>query len=281
MPNHVTNKIVIQGVTPKRAATILCATIGMGGRFDFNAIIPMPNSLQIESSSTIELLADALQGKLPSWSKDESPQDAIERIKKQNPEIYENTLHQAKLAIKNVEKYGCRDWYDWSYKKWGTKWNAYQQHFDFEDENPVNRPKYQKRKNLHVYRSSYLKRLVKKRIKQHFAKYGECSVSFQTAWSMPEPIFRTWSELFPDATIYVKYADEDVGANCGVEHYKDGEIIYQDIAGKWGEMSDDDKKKWRKFAFDFLHNLEDATKEERLSCLEDYGMDENYNYIDD
>ena len=54
--------------------------------FDFNKIIPMPESLRITS---------------PAHNKEEE-------------DIYK----------KNVYKYGHGDWYSWSIDKWGTKWNA-------------------------------------------------------------------------------------------------------------------------------------------------------------
>ena len=54
--------------------------------FDFNKIIPMPESLRITS---------------PAQNEEEK-------------NIYK----------KNVSKYGHGDWYSWSINKWGTKWNA-------------------------------------------------------------------------------------------------------------------------------------------------------------
>ena len=44
-------------------------------------------------------------------------------------------------------------------------------------------------------------------------------VSFNTAWNAPTPIFKKLSELFPDVTFTVEYADEDVGSNCGIIKY--------------------------------------------------------------
>lgn len=41
------------------------------------------------------------------------------------------------------------------------------------------------------------------------------SVSFQTAWSTPEPIFRKLAAKFPKVKFFIAYADEDTGSNCG------------------------------------------------------------------
>lgn len=50
-------------------------------------------------------------------------------------------------------------------------------------------------------------------------------VEFDTAWSMPEPIYLALSEKFPDVDIMVSYADEDIGSNCGRILYKNGQAI--------------------------------------------------------
>lgn len=54
------------------------------------------------------------------------------------------------------------------------------------------------------------------------------SITFQTAWSTPEPIIKSLSTMIPDATIQVKYADEDWGSNCGIYEYKNGELMYEE-----------------------------------------------------
>lgn len=41
------------------------------------------------------------------------------------------------------------------------------------------------------------------------------TLSFETAWSIPEPILVELSEIFPEIIMHVEYADEDIGTNCG------------------------------------------------------------------
>lgn len=36
----------------------------------------------------------------------------------------------------NLKNYGARHWYDWSYRNWGTKWNAMEAEVNFDDEHP-------------------------------------------------------------------------------------------------------------------------------------------------
>lgn len=51
-------------------------------------------------------------------------------------------------------------------------------------------------------------------------------INFDTAWSNPIPIFVKLSEMFPEENIYVAYADEDLGHNCGAYKLNNGEITY-------------------------------------------------------
>jgi len=54
---------------------------------------------------------------------------------------------------------------------------------------------------------------------------SDTAVGFQTAWSTPERFIHALSEKYPDNTFTVKYADEDIGSNCGRYVYKSGERI--------------------------------------------------------
>lgn len=76
----------------------------------------------------------------------------------------------------------------------------------------------------------------------------EEGVSFDTAYSHPKLIFKTLSSLFPDVDVCVEYADEDTGSNCGTVTYSKGGIKTEDIAGRWGESSSADRRKWVAFA---------------------------------
>ena len=56
------------------------------------------------------------------------------------------------------------------------------------------------------------------------------------------------SERFPDDAITVTYADEDLGSNCGTFTLKAGQIVKQDIAPNWRDMTDAEKARWEAFA---------------------------------
>ena len=50
-------------------------------------------------------------------------------------------------------------------------------------------------------------------------------VEFDTAWSCPIEVLKALSKQYADIEIYVEYADEDLGNNCGYFTLKDGEFI--------------------------------------------------------
>ena len=52
---------------------------------------------------------------------------------------------------------------------------------------------------------------------------------FHTAWAAPHPVIEKLSEQFPDVRISHRWADEDLGCNCGERDYQDGEIVYENI----------------------------------------------------
>ncbi|AWE68990.1 hypothetical protein L4690_006311 [Pseudomonas aeruginosa] len=79
---------------------------------------------------------------------------------------------------------------------------------------------------------------------------GPESASFETAWSFPEPIFLKLSSMFPEATIELNYADEDIGSNCGTVRFKGGEAIYRDESAGWNSMSGADRERWTSFAYE-------------------------------
>lgn len=56
-------------------------------------------------------------------------------------------------------------------------------------------------------------------------------VCFDTAWSTPFVIMLKLSERYPDLTLEVKFADEDLGNNCGEYILKNGEDIESNYYG--------------------------------------------------
>lgn len=98
---------------------------------------PIPESLNITSGSTTDYgIAILLSQKYGEHSKIDEIMEyewvrKNEAIKTRKDLIAHLTkgehpsanLKEAQMAIENIEKYGCKDWYDWCVTNWGTKWD--------------------------------------------------------------------------------------------------------------------------------------------------------------
>ena len=208
MPNHIINVVKIESDDNAKQARIMLWLLNYQGVFDFNRIIPMPKILR----------------------NTRSPND-----------------NNAEQCIKLT---GCSDWYSWSNTYWGTKWNAYNQ--DVYHNEIIFQPWHLscKPKNFlsgAVFRG-YIKRINKKRFKAAIEYSGVPKViRFQSAWSMPEEIYRAMSKRFPDVVFYIQYADEDRGSNCGEIRLKNGIVIESNIA-PWNSHLTEEVKQWEYFA---------------------------------
>ena len=170
------------------------------GSIDFNKIIPMPESLNIEAGSRTDdalyvcmmaLNPAAPDMGVPKLSSEEYQKLAgivgrskgeqfmtldaqrISRASKYTP--LSDVIAMGQVVISNFLQYGCGDWYGWCNRNWGTKWNAYDVHFDQESQ----------------------------------------SIHFLTAWDTPTPVIDKLSQMFPEVEVDLQWADEDIGHNVG------------------------------------------------------------------
>ncbi len=202
MPNHVTNKIVIH--SPK-AEEVLAFVKSEKSDFDFNTLIPMPESLGIEESSTkdaafVYVLTDGYKNEenfsapfrhrkyfgsvfndFSSWESElKSSKVDFDRINV-DAEKLSQFINLGNQVAENYNKYGCSSWYQWCPKNWGTKWNAYDV-------------------------------LVK-----------DNSIIFDTAWSAPLPVTDILIKKFNLTCTYKAY---DEGGNFWfIKEYKDGVLV--------------------------------------------------------
>lgn len=112
--------------------------------------------------------------------------------------------------LRNKRKHGYFHNVDFARENWGTKWNAYSQTINLDD--------------------GFIK--------------------FDTAWSCPTKLLKELSNKHPNIDITVKYADEDIGSNCGTLIIKDGNVITQNCAGHWPDMDKSEQDKWKDFAYE-------------------------------
>lgn len=147
MPNWITNYVEIKGDKDKLDELIEVVlkhdTAADAYEFDFNGIIPMPEEI-VNTSSPVTIVetqaeADRINAE---WKT-----SALAKVK--TSEVRAITKDQAERWLR---QYGATDWYDWSLKHWGTKWNA--------------------REAIVLHRAE-----------------GRLVVQFDTPWSPPEQIF--------------------------------------------------------------------------------------------
>ncbi len=190
MPNHVTNVVTFHGDQERvYEALKRIQKDGEGiGTIDFNKIIPMPESLEIEAGSRTdaglkaysEFISECLLEDRVRHVEDLCITEERERGYLENHgEINRDDFALGKTAYGNLQMYGAPTWYEWCIQNWGTKWNAYDSEFDAEN----NR------------------------------------LRFKTAWTAPHSIIRHLSEMFPDITFVHEWADEDIGNNYGRSEY--------------------------------------------------------------
>ena len=223
MPNHVMNRLEFDCPQARLREILetICydggseeAEVTGVGTIDFNKIVPMPPSLNIESGSrTIEginLYLTSRNPDAPHFGSDKMSPDAFKDLVatvgsfygylRPNPclspeEIAQCTQHTdvgvllqlGKLAVENQLRYGATTWYEWrsNPRNWNTKWNSY-------------------------YPGDYS---------------GGREITFQTAWAPPHPVIRKLSEMYPEVMIRHSWANEDLCADAGELYYVNGEQV--------------------------------------------------------
>lgn len=228
MPNWVQNEIIFENASDKKVAALIrelkAATESEDSAFDFNKLIPMPESLNIESGSmtddaiayyiterlTIPVEQTNLSNLISNSFNNNWAKEVVSRLKKsiqnKNSVDCDALYEKGKQYIYNREHYGCYTWYEWCCRHWGTKWNACEADWGLDDGMLV----------------------------------------FQTAWSAPFPVIEALAQKYPDLEFTHRWADEDIGSNCGEMWWSEGCGSDIDIGDErafamnvWGYTEDD------------------------------------------
>jgi len=207
MPNYVKNIVSVSNKT-MRDIEKKYFTKGEDGvfAFDFDKLIPMPKSLHLtEGSITNDAIAYALS--------------------KMN--ITEKNKLMAKFSLMYESYYG----------NYWNKITRYTEKYTINDLEELNK-KFEPNSECKLLGIRTLEELGNTYI-SNIENYGCCTwydwsienwgtkwdacrfehddttMIFETAWSCPEPILKELSRRYPDYEIEIKYADEDIGSNCG------------------------------------------------------------------
>ena len=193
MPNHVTTRCTVYGpldTVTKFRETCFSNEVDDDGDeydvFDFNTVIPMPESLRdSEEGSNATFAKKLVEVRADFFAKHDAVlsefdvkcirehtgmmvepiRDVVKVYLMQCPEIEALGLKR----MKAIAETGYGSWYNWSLDNWGTKWNSYD--VEISDD----------------YQFVF---------------------TFCTAWSFPEPIFERLAEMFPDLSFYCVTFDE-------------------------------------------------------------------------
>ena len=153
MPNWVRNRLTIRGPQYKEVLHQITSFDNEEHKvvLDFNKITPMPESIaKMESSSRvptyINLFLNSIKktdefkkyisiivsiGENYIGMKDDEFKEKLKEIAEEKDwkgkkrfDSEQAVLDYGRMALDNILNYGVVDWYDWSIRNWGTKWNA-------------------------------------------------------------------------------------------------------------------------------------------------------------
>lgn len=203
-------------------AHVLKSLINESGKIDFNTILPFRGKFPWDGiSGQAETAAVAITAQ----PLHENPLIAgLERRNRAEADVLqlsEECFEQFIQMLRNKRAFGHFHSLDFARDVWGTKWNAYDQVIDL----------------------------------------GAGELSFDTAWSCPIPVLIELSKRHPDDVITVRYADEDIGSNCGTLKLKAGETVLSEVSGRWDEMSEEQRQHWTAWARDLKGWEEDEEDE--------------------
>lgn len=194
MPNWTKNKMTVVG-DKQTLEQFMQSVKSSESAFDFNAIIPMPKSLEVESSS---LAKDAY---LVYYGTREQQKQGMycstdKELDEKIAQVKSNTVSKqlADTYHYNIVNYGASSWYEWRNQNWGTKWNACEV-----EVNQINDSLY--------------------------PKHGthQLDIYFETAWSYPQPVYEKLSGIFPELFFHIEL-DEEGGFFWGDIEFFNGKM---------------------------------------------------------
>lgn len=219
-------------ITNKIAAPkhVIEAMLNAEGRVDFNTMAPFPGPNDWDGIALdAEEAAEIICGIPVSDHPLIAALQAGNRSRFDIKKLRDDSFKQFVGMVDNYRACGYLHSMDFARKVWGTKWNACEPQADPD----------------------------------------AGTARFDTAWSCPEGVLVELSKRFPEHDIQVTYADEDIGSNCGTFTLRGGEKVASDEAPSWRAMTDEQKNKWRLFAYRVKGYSEAEIAEREAERLED------------
>ena len=201
---------------------VLQSLINEEGRIDFNTLIPFTGSFQW---CGIDSAAEKCAEVITLAPLNDNPLIAsLQHSNRQDAnalKLSDEQFDQFVQMLRNKRETGYFHSLDFANDQWGTKWNACNQ-----------------------------------------APCIDVDVlEFDTAWSCPQPIYKALSAKHPDAEINVRFADEDLGSNCGTLTFRAGQLTSSDVAPNWDGLSLEERKRWEDFAYELTGRSRDDEEE--------------------
>ena len=211
MPNHIHNVLTVLGADASTCKKILKSIQddeAGGGSIDFNKIIPMPESLNMTEGSdtdhSIELYLTMVNPKTPNYGLPKVEQKEFTKMVDQLNATqhfcrYEDDLSEEKIkkllengvTLENGKKaiHNLIEYGSTTWYHWRiAHWGTKWGAYDFGDEH-----------------NNY--------------------IVFNTAWNCPLPVIDKLTQMYPDVKFEIRYADEDIGQNCGCLLCKNGQVL--------------------------------------------------------
>jgi hypothetical protein len=124
MPNHVRHRLTLVNASEAEIKKFNELFHKDGDFISLNKIIPMPESLQIESGSRSSRAEEIINSADP----DKALADYLAEMREKRHYTDEDCQEFKEFVGKvkyNLDNYGFPTWYDWSIQNWGTKWDTY------------------------------------------------------------------------------------------------------------------------------------------------------------
>ena len=221
MPNHVMNRIYFD-CSDEKAKEIMEAVmydpktededVSGPGTFDFNRLIPMPPDLMIEAGSSteqgIEIYLTAVNPDTKDYDLPKMPKDKFDKLLRDLNGERRFTMYKPRLSEEEIQRYTM-------YSSFGKLANTGKQAIN----NYINY-------GATTWYDWCINNWGTKWNSYDPWKGEEKGLIFSTAWSAPHPVIEAMAKKYPDVFITHEWADEDIGQNCGMREYENGECVY-------------------------------------------------------